>query len=399
MERYLPERAEKAAEMLAEAAHQGMRLGIEGAGTKAALGRPMEVSAIVSSARMNRILSYEPEELVLTVEAGTPLSEVNDALAARGQMLAFEPFGMGALFGAEGEATMGGITAAACHGSRRFRSGGVRDHLLGFKAVNGFGEIITGGGRVMKNVSGFDISKLVAGSHGTLCFMTELTFRLWPVPEAEATLTVSGLAERKALELLRGIAGEPIDATGLAHLTAGASAGLAHMPDLGSGPLTAIRLEGAREAVAENTRELSMRLKALGPRRLERDVSTRLWAGISGLQPFIRQKGVIWRVSAPPLAMQLAVSAIGPVAAIYDGAGGFAALLVDEGGDGEAELIHETMRAHGGHATLIRAPEALRARVAVFPPLEAAVLALTSRVKAAFDPKAVLNPGRMYKDI
>lgn len=399
MERFLPERAEKAAEMVAAALLQKMRLSLAGAGTKVALGRPVAADALLSSARMNRILLHEPEELVLTVEAGALLSDVNEVLAARRQMLAFEPFEMAPLLGAAGEATMGGIVAASCHGSRRFRAGGVRDHLLGFKAVNGFGEIVEGGGRVMKNVSGFDVSKLVTGSFGTLCFLTELTFRVWPVAEAEETLAISGLADRKALEILRGIAGEPMYASGLAHLTSGASSGLAHLPDLGSGPLTLIRLEGAREAVDENVTALLARLKALAPRRLGRDVSVRLWGAISALEPFVHQAGAAWRLSAPPSAMQACVSAIGPLAAIYDGAGGFCSVLVEEGADGEAELVHETMKVHGGHATLLRASEALRARVPVFPPLEAPNMMLTKRVKAAFDPNSIFNPGRMYEGV
>lgn len=399
MERFLPERTEKAAEMVAAALHQKLRLALSGAGSKAALGRPVAADAILSCARMNRILLHEPEELVLTVEAGALLSDVNAALAARKQMLAFEPVDLAALLSGEGEATMGGIVAASCHGSRRFKAGGVRDHLLGFKAVNGFGEIIEGGGRVMKNVSGFDVSKLVAGSFGTLCFLTELTFRVWPMAEAEETLAISGLPDRKALEHLRAIAGEPMDASGLAHLTSAASAGLMHLPDLGSGPLTLIRLEGAREAVSENSEALAKRLKALGPRRLSRDVSTPLWHAISCLEPFVRQQGAVWRLSAPPSAMQAAVSAIGPLATIYDGAGGLASILVDEGTDCEAELVHETMKVHGGHATLIRAPEAVRGRVHVFPPLEAPNLLLTKRVKAAFDPQAIFTPGRMYEGV
>ncbi|HRE61552.1 MAG TPA: FAD-binding protein [Micropepsaceae bacterium] len=399
MERFLPERAEKAAEMVAAALHQNLPLALAGAGTKAALGRPVVADAMLSSARMNRILLHEPEELVLTVEAGALLSEVNELLAKRRQMLAFEPHEMAPLLGTSGEATLGGIVAASCHGSRRFRAGGVRDHLLGFKAVNGFGEIIEGGGRVMKNVSGFDVSKLVAGSFGTLCFLTELTFRVWPVAEAEETLAISGLPDRKALEILRGIAGEPMDASGLAHLTSGASSGLSHVPDLGSGPLTLIRLEGAREAVSENAAALLLRFKALAPRRLGREVSARLWGAISALEPFAILAGAVWRLSAPPGAMQAAVSAIGPLAAIYDGAGGFCSLLVEEGLDGEAELIHETMKVHGGHATLLRANETLRGRINVFPPLESPNLMLTKRVKAAFDPRGIFNPGRMYEGV
>lgn len=244
-------------------------LAIRGGGTRTGLGRPDNAVSTISSSGLNGITLYEPAEMVIGAKAGTPLKLIEETLAARGQMLPFEPMDHRALLGTEGEPTIGAIAAGNISGPRRINAGAARDSLIGIKLINGRGELVKSGGRVMKNVTGLDLVKLVAGSFGTLGFLTEVTFRVLPRPERVATLIWEGLSDEAAVALLSGALGSPFEPMAAAHLPAGIGA---------EEPRTLLRLENFSASISYRAAELARLLKAHGrPELVEGRASEALW--------------------------------------------------------------------------------------------------------------------------
>jgi glycolate oxidase FAD binding subunit len=360
-------------------------LAIEGHGSKRGLLRPVQAAQTLSTRNLSGITLYKPTEMVLAARAGTPLPEIEATLAERGQMLAPEPIETSALFGTTLPATIGGTVATNLSGPRRINAGSVRDHLLGIRFVNGKGEVVRSGGRVLKNVTGLDLCKLLAGSHGTLGVLTEVTMKVLPATEATATLKVA----------------VPDLATGIRALSAGLTSpygitGAALLPD---SPVALLRLEDFRESVIYRAGRLRADLERLGQVTLvEGEESRALWRQVRDAEPLAAAPGdAIWRLSIRPSA---APALVATLAAAFG-----ARTLLDWGGGlvwvaGPAtEAAHEavvaaTQAARGSH-TLFRAPEPLRAAVAVIPPEAPALAAIAARVKAALDPAGLFNPGRM----
>ena len=391
--------AQEAAAAVQEALADGTSFALRGRATKTALGRPVVAHRTLDLSRIAGAIRYEPEELILTVKAGTPMTDIDMMLREHRQMLPFEPPDWGHFFG-EGErrGTLGGALGADLCGPRAFKAGRARDALLGFTAVNGFGEAYKAGGRVVKNVTGYDLPKLMCGAFGTLGPLIDVTLKVLPAPEREDTIILRGLTAPEGLRLLRGVAGEPLEATGLAHVSGELARHLEGVLGVAEG-LTAIRFEGAREAVDERVAILMERLRRAGARRLGGDVSHDLWRRIGNLDLLARESGIVWRVVAPPFAAPAIAGEIGPNAAQYDWAGGILWLVRDDVPHAHANLVRSIAARHGAQATLFRAPEAARAAFGVFQPLDPAVERLNREVKAAFDPRAVFNPGRMYEGV
>ncbi len=349
--------------------------------------------------RISGIVAYEAEELVLTAKAGTALIDLQLSLAARKQMLPFEPPDWGPFFGQpDRRATIGGTLSANVGGPRRLKYGGPRDSLLGFSAVNGFGEPYKAGGRVVKNVTGYDLPKLMCGAFGTLGPLTEVTLKLLPAPAAEDTVIVRGLTIAEGLKALRAVASEPYDATGLAHVT-GELAQHLELPLGVAEGLTALRFEGAPEAVGEAATAALARFRLSGARRIGPEASQSLWKRIADLQLFIREPGLVWRVTCPPAAAPEIVAEIGPRAAQFDWAGGLVWMLMDDDLGVHASLVRRVCAAHDAQSMLFRAAPELRARAGVFDPQPEALARLTRDVKLAFDPERIFEPGRMYPDV
>jgi glycolate oxidase FAD binding subunit len=382
------------AAVVADAARARTPLAIEGGGTRAHLGRPMQTATTVSTAGLTGITLYEPAELVLSARAGTPLKEVEALLASKGQRLAFEPIDHRFVSGAEGEPTIGAVAAANLSGPRRIQVGAARDSLIGLRAVNGVGEVVKSGGRVMKNVTGYDLVKFLAGSYGTLAVLSEVTFKVLPVPETEATLMLSGLADADAVRALSTALASP-------HAVSGA----AHSPALGvRAAETLIRIEGFADSVASRAKRLAAALAPFGVAEvLDATDSARAWRMIRDLASLGAPVDVpVWRVSVRPSDGPAVADAVRQAFAchiLYDWGGGLVWIAGGEGPDGGAAAIRAALPARGGHATLIRAPEAIRNTVDVFQPLSEPVMALTQKLKAAFDPIGILNPGRMYAGV
>ena len=391
---YEPETEADAAAMIADAAREGRALAISGGNTRAGFGQKVDGAAFTSK-RLRGIVAYNPSEMTLTAHAGTPVAEIEAELADNGQMMAFEPADHRMMMGTEGVPTIGGLFATNTSGPRRFVAGAARDSLLGIRFVNGGGEVIKSGGRVMKNVTGLDLVKLVAGSCGTLGFLTEVTFRVLPKPERILTLTWRGLSDETAVALLCTALGSPYEPFAAAHLPAGIGA---------EQPSTLLRLENFSDSIDYRSRELVALLAAHGtPERIEGEASVELWRDVRDARVFAGTDEAVWRLSVAPTDGPKATAAIAarvPGARwFYDWGGGLVWLAVPAGADAAADAIRTAIRPLGGHATLVRAPAAIRASVPVFEPLPEPLMRLTAGIKTSFDPAGIFEPGRMYAGI
>jgi glycolate oxidase FAD binding subunit len=388
---------------------EGKALEIAGRGTKRAIGRPAQTDLTLDLSGLTGVTLYEPEELVLSAKSGTPMAEIEALVASKGQQLAFEPMDYGAILGAAaGGGTIGGALAANLSGPRRIKAGAARDHFLGVTAVSGRGETFKSGGRVVKNVTGYDLCKLLAGSWGTLAVMTEVTLKMLPRPETEETVLVRGLDPAKAVEAMARAMGSSGDVSGAAHLPDGVVGRIPVGEIAAAGAaLTALRLEGVAPSVAHRKQALTALMKPFGEVMTVGDVASRvLWRALRDVTPFAAggesAAWPLWRIStAPSRGAELAamVAQQTQAQALYDWAGGLVWLALAPSDDGGAAAVRAAVRAYGGHATLVRAPAALRAAIGVFEPQDAALAALTKRVKESFDPKGVLNPGRMWAGV
>ena len=373
-------------------------------GSKRALGRPVQSAATLSLAAFDGIVAYEPSELVLTAQAATPLATIEAAVEAERQMLAFEPADYAPMLGAAGGATLGGALACNLSGPRRIKAGAARDHFLGVHAVSGRGERFKAGGRVVKNVTGYDVCKLLAGSYGTLALMHEATIKVLPAPERTRTVLVYGLEPAVAIDALGAALGSAHEVSGAAHMPAEVAARSTVSYVAGAGAaVSAVRVEGfpaSVEARCAALRELLGRFGAV--EELHSKNSVTLWREIRDVRAFADETGPLWRLSVPPASGAQAAARVAEdaqVRTLFDWGGGLLWLAVDEAPDAGEGAVRAAAGAVGGHATLIRADAPIRAARAVFQPQATALAALTARIKRAFDPSGVLNPGRMYAGV
>lgn len=380
------------------AARSNLTLEIRGGGTKSGLGRPTQTTEILSTSELKGITAYNPAEMVMTAKSGTPLSEVVSAAAEHRQGLAFEPADYRGIYDSEGEPTIGGTFACNLSGPRRFQAGAARDHLLGLRFVNGLGEVIQAGGRVMKNVTGLDLPKLMAGSHGMLGLMTELTFKVLPLPETSATIVLAGLDEATATQAMAEALAMPVEVSGAAHLPESCRAKFLGGALLGPGA-TLLRLEGLGFSVKERAAKLVAAFsKVASVTQLDHQQTTSLWHEIRDATPFHAdgRKRPLWKISTAPSMGHQILSALRlqiGVDGYLDWQGGLLWLRME--GDPEAELVRDLVRQAGGHATLVRASDADRAAIPPFQPEAPAVAALSARIREKFDPAGMFNPGRM----
>ena len=392
MSTYQPRSEAEAATLIGEAAARRERLRLVGGGTRAGIGRPAQDEATLSAAGLTGITLYESAELVIAARAGTPLAEVEARLAEGGQMLPFEPMDHRPLLGSTGEPTIGAVAAGNVSGPRRIAGGAARDSLIGVRFVNGRGEAVKSGGRVMKNVTGLDLVKLMAGSWGTLGFLTEVTFKVLPVPERTATLVLAGLDDARAVEAMSVALGSPFEITGAAHLPEGID-----------GPArTLLRIEGFSASVDYRLGQLTRLMRGFTPPATrEGEEAAAQWRAVRDVLPFAGGDEAVWRLSTAPgrgPAVAAAIAAARPSRWFYDWGGGLIWLATPATGDAGAEVVRAAL-AEGGHATLVRAPDAVRAAVPVFEPLSEPLMRITAGLKAAHDPAGLFNPGRMYAGI
>ncbi|MFZ1001719.1 MAG: glycolate oxidase subunit GlcE [Pseudolabrys sp.] len=378
-------------------------LELAGHGTKHGIGRPGQTDLTLDLSGLSGITLYEPAELVLSARASTPISQIEVLLDKNSQELAFEPIDYGPLLGvATNNGTLGGAIATNLSGPRRIKSGAARDHFLGVTAVTGRGETIKSGGRVVKNVTGYDLCKLLAGSWGTLGAMTDITIKVLPKAETEATVLIEGLDDAHACAAMTASMSSSCDVSGAAHLPDHVASWFENVPQ--SAASTVLRLEGFAPSVTHRKKTLAAQMKSFGPVTLLDEKDSRdLWRSIRNVKPFAAEAArarPLWRISVAPSRGHEIAAAITPAAQMfYDWAGGLLWVAMPLENEPDAPAIRRAVAAIGGHATLIRAPAAVRASVDVFAPEQPALRALAKRVKESFDPKGILNPGRMWAGV
>jgi glycolate oxidase FAD binding subunit len=384
-------------------------LEIIGHGSKRLIGQPMATNALLDLSALDAVKAYEPNELIITVQAGAPLADVLSLIDSKNQQFAFEPVNTSQLLGTPDIGTIGGMIGAGLAGPRRIKAGGARDHLLGAHAVSGFGDSFKAGGKVVKNVTGYDLCKLLAGSWGTLAVMTEVTLKVMPRPESERTLALRGLDDVAANRAMTAALGSPFDVSGAAHLpnsafrtAAGGGLGDAGLPQQA---VTLLRLEGITASVVHRATALGQVLAPFGAAELLDDAaSAAIWRSVRDIKPFAANGTLgawpVWRIVCPPasggaLGQALARATGGDV--FYDWGGGLIWAALPPKPDAQAALVRERVNAVGGHATLLRASEQIRRNVDVFHPQQSGLAALSERVRHSFDPKNILNRGRLTR--
>jgi glycolate oxidase FAD binding subunit len=400
--------AKQVSDVVTWAAGEEQPLELVAGGSKRGLGRPMQVEHVLDLSGLSGIRDYEAAELVLTAAAATPLADIEAALKANNQMLAFEPADWRQLLGtAASAATLGGALACNLAGPRRIRAGAARDHFLGFQAVNGRGEQYKAGGKVVKNVTGYDLCKLLAGAYGTLGVLTEVTVKVLPKPETARTVLVLGLKDAAGQAVLAESLNSPHEVSGAAYLPANVTphsdvTSVSKAPD----GVAALRIEGPGPSTAYRAQELVDLLSASGRTELlGEDDTERLWRELRDVSLLTEpRERFVWRISVTPsqgpgVAADIARRTNAEY--YFDWGGGLVWAAIDAStADAGAEAVRTTIATHGGgHGTLLRAPESVRAAVPVFEPLPGPLVSLSALVKESFDPRRVLNPGRMYAGI
>jgi glycolate oxidase FAD binding subunit len=390
-----PRNAREVEDAVSWAAAEDRPLEIRGQGSKRALGRPVQAAHVLDLSDLTGIDSYEPAELVLTVKAGTPIAEVERLVDGSGQELSFEPMDYGPLLGLDpGRGTIGGVLASNLAGPRRIKAGAARDHILGMEAVSGRGEIFNSGGKVVKNVTGYDLPRALCGSYGTLAVATTVTLKVNPKPETSASFVLNGLGDADAVAALCTAMGSSAEVSGAAHLPADVD---------GTQGRTLLRLEGFETSVDYRFKTLETLLADFGtPERLAPSESEDLWRTVRDVTPFAGSSLPVWRISVAPTQGPQLVSLLKAkidVRALYDWSGGLVWLCCADGLLHDSDIRAAVADVGGGHATLVRADASARTDVAVFQPQPAPLAALSRRLKEQFDPKGVLNPGRMVSGV
>jgi len=370
------------ADVIKASAAKGTGLQIRGGGTRAGLGHGV-TGELLDTTGLTGVSLYEPGALTIVASAGTPLDTIEKTLAKEGQRLPFEPMDHRALYSTNGKSTIGGVVAANISGPRRIQAGACRDSLIGVRFVDGEGTIVKNGGRVMKNVTGYDLVKLMAGSHGTLGVLTEVAFKVLPMPEASATVVVAGLDGKMACATMSAALTAPYDVNGAAHLPDGP----------GQAARTCIRVEGFEGSVKYRSDRLKELLARFGDVTIEADPakSRKMWQQIRDAEIVAAGKGDVWRISVKPSDGASLANTIGQNAQFqFDWGGGLVWACVPQ-----ATNVRTLMHGIDGHATLIRSSKASASELGVFHPEPAPLANLSAGLRTRFDPHGILNPGRM----
>lgn len=419
-----PQNETEIKEMIKRAAFHNLGLQITGGGSKETVGLQQQTSSLLTTGSYSGITRYEPSELFLTAKSGTAVAEIEAALEVNNQMLAFEPLDFNSTFWqGQRQGSIGGVFATNLCGSRRLSAGSARDHLLGIKFINGLGEGIKAGGTVLKNVTGYDVCKLVTGSWGTLGVLTEITMKVLPIPEALNTIVLYGLNHNDAIKLLCSAYGTPYEVSGGMHIEASLTK---HFDTPGiknaEASITLIRIENFSNSVAYRVDKLSTELSShsnidmTDVHILDHEPSLSLWREIRALKfltssaapgkgtlsdPQAGPKtGPVWRLSTAPNKGGQLLDAIRQThreaQAAFDWSGGLIWLIMPTNETLGDVAIRNAIKSLGGHATLIKGNQSEPRKVDVFNPLDKVTTRLSAKLKAAFDPVGILNPGRMY---
>lgn len=383
----IPQNEQELSQMIVQANAQTTPLKITGGGTRSGLGGLVNAQTTLSLKSISGITLYDAGSLTLVAKAGTPFAEIESALASEGQRLAFEPMDHRSIYGTTGEPTIGGIVAGNISGSRRIHAGACRDALIGVRYVSGQGEIIKNGGRVMKNVTGLDLVKLMAGSYGTLGVLSEVAFKTLPAPARQVTLIIAGFTEVEAVTAMSKALGSPFEVTGVAHL-----------PKARAESQTLFRLEGFDDQVDYRLKKLQ-ELLVLNQQIdiIEGQKHNDIWRSIRNVEMFKADQKQLWRLSvtpsdAPDIAKQLRQKTNAET--LFDWGGGLIWAHMDDDLV-HAQSVRQIIKSHSGHATLIRASDQVKSQISVFQPQAAGVAKLSEMIRQKFDPSSILNPNFM----
>jgi glycolate oxidase FAD binding subunit len=403
---YMPRNEDELAGFVKDARGGGHALEICGFRSKREAGRPLTPAAVISAAKLSGITLYEPKELVISAKAGTPLYEVEAALAQHNQELPFEPADFSRIYGQDAlAASVGGIAAMNISGPRRILRGAARDYMLGLRAVNGEGTPIKSGGRVMKNVTGVDLVRGLSGSWGTLAIFTEVTFKVLPKAPESRTVMFLGLSDEAATGVMSAAMGTPYEVSGTIHLHGALTARLSDQEIApAKTALTALRIEGAHRSLGYRMEKLRRELAPFGDTyELDAQRSAEFWADIRALSFLSAEfERPLWRIAtAPSKAPHIvrALTAFFEVNAAYEWSGGLLWLELPPSSDASVTEMRRVLAEFDADSFLMRAPRAVRASVEVFHPLSFANMKIAQTLKKAFDPAGILNPGRMYAGV
>ncbi len=403
-ERFLPESEQQALALVQWTVAENKTIAIRGKNTKQGFGMPVQADCTVSMEKLAGILEYHPEELVMGALPGTPLREIREALNKHNQYLAFEPPALNSMYGIEDEGTIGGLFMGNLAGPRRFKAGSARDHILGIRAINGRGEVWKSGGKVIKNVSGYDMSKLIAGSWGTLSVVTEVIFKVLPAPVTSMSLAVWGMSTERGMELLTDIISTPYETSGLSYLPGQALAAIEQSETTFSGEsLTLIRLEGTKLSVNERLQAVVKRLPdGCNNTVLDQAESVSTWSWIRDVAPLhdTRRSPGILKISIPPtsaLGLTRFLEQLGGCIWYLDAAGSWLwAGICQAAGEDKLNAIRREVSTIGGSTTLYRAPVAIKQNIGIYTFPDESIQRLNEKIKNSFDPGNIFNPGRLY---
>ncbi len=398
-----PNNEEAIADIVKHCYKKNIPLEICGLGSKKNIGRNFQTQKTLDLSTYSGIIKYEPEELYIKVKSGTPIKEIKEALEKNNQQLAFEPTDFGLLFNGENnEGTIGGVLACNFAGPRRFKVGSARDHILGFKGVNGKGEIIKSGGTVVKNVTGYDLSKVITGSFGTLSVFTEVSIKVLPKPDLTKTLVIENPYLKKGLEYLNVALGSSSDPSGAVFYPEYFRDQFTFNDLTTEGPITAIRIEGSKLSIDERIEQL---LNEININKNEISIldpaqSNIFWENTRCLSVFKNLKNNLLRVIVPASETFDLISKFKPYNIRYfiDWGGNLVWVQIDELNPNILSEIKSIVTNFGGYLTVIKTEESLKATIDIFT-INAVKYKISEKIKKSFDPKRILNPGKMYTGI
>lgn len=369
-------------EAVLDAKAQDVTLRIAAGKTRRDIGRPVQSSIDLDVSNVAGITRYEPGSLTLEAKAGTTIEDISAALETENQMLAFEPMDHRVLLDTKGAPTIGGVVAGNISGPRRFLAGACRDFLLGVRFVDGNGRILKSGGRVMKNVTGLDLTKLSCGAYGTLGVITEVAFKTLPKPEKSATLQFIGLDEAQAVKLFCKATSTPFEVSGAAW----------------QNDVAMLRVEGLSSQVEYRLSKLKSLFKDTPSSVLQGEVHQVLWTGIKDVHCFGGTSDTVWRLSLRPTDAPEVIKAAREhlhAAAMIDQGGAVVWLAIPNGLPEQAIQIRGYIKQGHGYATLVRGSEELRGSISPFQPLAPRLADFSEQLRHQFDPSGLLNPGLM----
>jgi len=398
-----PENENDLQEIIRHCYKKNLPIEIVGTGTKNEIGKKLQCAKILDMSKISGIIEYKPEELYITVKAGTPIKIVQDELKKNNQHLAFEPTNFSEIFKKDSnEGTVGGTLSCNFSGSRRFKVGSGRDHILGFKGYNGRGEKIKSGGTVVKNVTGYDLSKLVTGSFGTLMILSEITLKVLPLQTDVKTIIISGLALEHAIGTMGSSMSSSNDPSGVVFYPGSLRNNFVFNDLTHQGSITAIRIEGTKTSAEQRINNLfsNLSLEETKTTILDNTQSEIFWEDTRALKVFSKNEKNILRAVVPPSETVNLINRLKTFHPSYfiDWGGSLLWLELDYLSNQKIDQIRKRVLAAGGYLTVIKSPPNIKSSSEIFT-IDPIKFKISQNIKKSFDPKRIFNPGKMYTGI